>query len=211
MELKLIIMVLLTIFSEDINNKTKLVLLCITSFVLINIGFAQKQTDSLNNKKSNINLVLGVKLFNTNAAPEIRMASNIGADIYIFKNKKISISYRNFFSTFITADDSVYNKNNRFLSTSNSISFCYQVPIKQNYIKFGLGPYHAREQTFIDQYFILIDPNDYGLEFSLYTKLRWINIGYRHQIQLANKNNIYLGINEIYRFSLCIEIPINIK
>ncbi len=166
--------------------------------------------DSLTHKEK-INVILGTKLFITKAFPEIRMASNIGADWYLFKNKKINIAYRNFFSVFITPPDPYFKKNIAMLSTSNCVSFCYKIPIKNNYLKFGLGPYHSREQVFLDQIGYIIDPHKYGLEFSAYTKLRWLNIVYRHQFQLANNRYVYLNFNELYMFSLCLEVPISLK
>ena len=178
---------------------------------LIHFTSFSQQLDTLSNKKKSLDFILGVKLFNTKASPEIRTAINIGTDIYLFKNKKASLSYRNFFSAFITPRDSTFNKNVRFLNSSNSLTFCYQFPIRKSFLKFGIGPYHSREQTFIDQYFVLRDPHGYGIEYLIYTRLKWLNIGYRHQIQLANSKNTYFGINEIYRFSLCIEVPLNIK
>lgn len=196
---------------EGINKKSRIpVIYIIVGILLFGKTFAQR-SDSLSQQKK-IDFVLGVKLFFTNASPDPRMASIIGADAYFFKNRNASISYRNFFSIGVTPRDTVFNKNIRFLSTSNSISFCYKVNLKKdNYVKFGLGPYHSREQTFVDQYYILSNPHEYGIEFSVYTKLKWLNIGYRHQIQLADYESTHLSIQEIYRYSLCIEVPIHLK
>src|SRR4051812_8119030 len=108
---------------EGINIKRiSHVLLCIIWLIPFN-SFYSQQLDSLSNKKNLLDLTLGVKLFNTNASPEVRTAFNIGTDIYLFKNKKASLSYRSFFSAFLTPRDSSFNKNIRFLSSSNSITF----------------------------------------------------------------------------------------
>ena len=191
-------------------KKLSLIIFCLIGLSFFNPIYSQN-SDSLK-RKEKINLILGVKLFLTQGMPEIRTASNIGADLYVFKNKKISLGYRNFFSAYINPrETTVFNKNVSLISTSNCFSFCYQIPTKSSYVKFGLGPYSAREQDFTDQYIFLNNPQGYGLEFTLYSKLKWLNVGYRHQIQLFHIQQLYLGLNEIFRFSLCIEVPIGIK
>ena len=191
-------------------KKLSLILICLIGLSFFNRIYSQN-IDSLK-REEKINLIFGVKLFFTRATPEIRTASNIGADWYLFKNKRLNISYRNFFSVFITPKEPfLSHKNIILLNSSNSFNFCYKIPIKSSYVKFGLGPYSAREQDFTDQYLYLKDPQQYGLEVSIYTKLKWLNIGYRHQIQLADRDNTTFEPIDLFRFSLCIEVPINIK
>jgi hypothetical protein len=175
-------------------------------------SYAQ-QSDSIQPQKRTIDLILGTKLFLTKASPEIRFATNIGLDAYLFKNKKFSISYRNFFSTWISPRDTFLNKSIRLIDASDAVNLCYEFSKKNYYLKLGLGPYFGREEAFVDQY--TGRPNkEYGIDFMMYTKLHWLNIGYRHQIrlhQLGGLKGIDLGVDQINRFSICVEVPIHIK
>ena len=202
-------------FLEHIKLNLKNIKLRTSPFILAMIGLVfnfrtSAQTDTVPINKNKFTIILGAKLFATEVVPEVRVGSIFGVE-RTFSNKKISLSYRNFFNIVLIPRDTFFNKNIFSLVTINVISITYKINIKNSFIQLGIGPYHERQQSFTNQYFLLINPHYYGIDFSMYTKLKWLQIGYRHQIQLFSEKFEDYGFIERYRFSLCIEIPINIK
>jgi len=187
-------------------------ILVVCLFLSLFNGFSQ---DSLS-KKTKFKAIIGFKLSGREMLPIVSVHSIVGLE-YQLKNKNISFAFRNFFNTQQAAKRrpiDLSQKSLIWLTSKNCFDIFYSIPItkKNNFIKLGAGIYFERNQNASDQFLFLTIPHYQGVELSVYTKLKWINIGFRQQIQLfSNYKRLDIGVKEIYRFNLCFEIPINIK
>ncbi len=176
------------------------------------------KTDSIR-KSKRYRLILGANFNATRAIPTILISSIIGGE-YVLKNERWSLAYRNFFNVqFASQPNSnkgyLYNYNNLFyMLTNNCFEVHKKIPAKNgtNFLKLGAGVYFQRNEGSGDHLFYIISPHYQGITYSIYTKAKWLNVGFRHNIQLFYDYNFFnFGLKEIDRFNLCIEFPINIK
>lgn len=198
--------------SKDFKIYLKPVILFITGFIFTNFTFGQT-TDSVAKSKFYKNFIVGIKLNQFRDAPEIRVSSIFGIEVGKV-GKNLSVSYRNFFNVQPVPIDTIVKKNIFRLNSMNVLSLCYKFNLKRSFIQIGIGAFQERRQMFLDQQFLLNRPHYYGVDFSLYVKLKWINVGYRHQIQLFGGNPQYpveIGVLDLFRYSLCLEIPLKLK
>lgn len=167
-------------------------------------------------KQKKINAIVGFKLLPHAYLPIVAVASNLGLE-YQFKNKQTSFAYRNFYSSQHAAKRPASNYSQKSLIwMTNTNCFDIQHLIwnakHTNFIKFGTGVYFEQYQNASDQFFHLSSAHYEGIHFSVYSKLKWVNIGFRQQIQLFyDFKRLDISVNEYDKFSLCIEIPIYIK
>lgn len=202
-------------YDNFIINKQIHYILVVNLFVLCNSCFSQN-TDSIKHDKSKYIAIVGFKLNLNKQMPNIYTSSVLGIE-YKLKNKKISFAFRNFFNSQYAGKRTPIDfrqKNLLFLTSKNCFDVHYTIPTKNktNYLKVGTGIYFERDQDFGGQFLGFTNGHFQGIELSLYSKLKWLNIGFRHQIQLFyNYNVAVIAVSELQKFNLCFEIPINIK
>ncbi len=177
------------------------------------------KTDSIR-KSKRYRLILGATFNATRDIPTILISSIIGGE-YVLKNERWSLAYRNFFNAqFVSYHNyGLYGRtfaanNLATMIVNNCFETHYVMPTKSrtSFLKLGAGVYFQRNEGSGDHLFYIKSPHNQGITYSIYTKAKWLNVGFRHNIQLFYDYNFFsFGLKEIDRFNLCIEFPINIK
>lgn len=183
-------------------------------FLLPFLSFSQINDSS---KTEKYKAIIGFKLHTNTSMPNVFTSSILGIEYKLFPNRNLYLSYRNFFNAqFIAKRESqpYFQKNTRYLLSKNCFDISYKVNFnkKSNFIKIGAGVYFERNQQISDQYIFLSSPHFQGIELSIYTKFKWLNVGLRQQIQLfENFKSTNIAALERRFINICFEIPINIK
>jgi len=224
MVIKLIVCVInIKALFKFIYTKQIVVAICLVLF--FNTTAQNLANDTIKNKPT-LNLSLGLRIFISRFEMGPKVASNIGINYRPKSNSKYEFFIRNYFHfspTVPPLQDTVYpnsyyqGKNNNIRMTNYTSLLGFNKYFKKNKYKWGLALYYERFNQSGDKNFFIISGHYMGLENSFYAKYKWLNVAFRHQTQIIGQTvaySRYVRDFDIFRwtqFSLCLEIPINLK